>query len=86
MNVTGIEGCYNGRRTWLCATTDNWMDVYILLRSSEERKSGSTTGVWHATMEDKSKILLPSMGKVEALRDELNEKMREFRELALAFL
>jgi len=37
-------------------------------------------------MEDESKIMLPPMKEIEALRDELNKKMREFRELTLAFL
>lgn len=86
MNVTGIECLANGRRTWMCATTDTWMDVYIALRTSDERKNRSVGGVWCVTMKDESKIMLPPMKEIEALRDELNEKMREFRELTLAFL
>ena len=86
MNVAGIECYVNGRRTWMCATTDNWMDVYIALRTSEERKHSSVGGAWCVTMEDKSKIMLPPKKEIVALRDELNEKVREFRELTLAFL
>jgi len=62
------------------------MDVYIALRTSEERMQRSVGGAWCVTMEDKSKIMLPPMEEIEALRDELNEKVREFRELTLAFL